>query len=154
VEPSEEFPGRVKLRFNQQTNAYEMPGGVAGKTLESVGGGPTGQGTGGAPMSTDRRPGESLSDYTTRKQAEQAGRTQSAKETATANTELERNAKIVEEWLNNPQWRDAMQLLPTSVGGAAAASLGGGRAKAWMARKFPGMTGPGAGYLQLGNTKV
>lgn len=142
------FGAGPRLSGSPETGWNVDPNSPMGQVLGRTGGGDVS----GTP--SGRQPGETLGQQSTREEAAASGAKKAAEQGAISKEEFDRNAGIVMEALNNPQWRDAMGLLPTSVGGAAAASIGGGRMKAWYARKFPGRAGPGAGYLQMMNTKV
>src|SRR5262249_45971040 len=106
--------------------------------------------TGAGTVDTGKSQGEQLSDIQTKRKAREAAATKAAGETATANTEMDRNIKIVEEWLNNPRLDEEKKPLPQGMGGAAASTVVG-PARAWMARQ---RGNPGASFLQLSRTKV
>jgi hypothetical protein len=108
-----------------------------------------GGGGGGAPDTG--RPGELPQDVARRKAAAAKGLEKTTTEDAAAAAETMRNMKLVESWLKDPMFDQAVKDMPG--GSALSASAGSviGPARAYLARKGGS---PGATYLGTANTNV
>lgn len=118
------------------------PGSPAATTLGDVGGG------GGGTRPADMREGELPEEYAARKDAEDKARAAAAQQKTTANLEIDRNARLVESWLQNPKTDQAFAatLLP-----AFASSVAGPLYMRIQRKK--GETGAAA-YLETARTNI
>ena len=142
--PSEEFPARLQ---RAPGGGFQMPGPRAAPGSPAAAAGLGDQGGGGAAGVADMKPNELPEDYATRKTREGKIAEKTQTEQATNKQEFENNAKLVEEWFNNPKYD--MSVAQTLMPGMGSRQLGPWKG---TVQRIRGKGGPA--YLDLGRTKI